>query len=192
MILEGQYVMLRPLTLDDAAITQKWRTSGRAFLLNKGAQSVAEQRDWIASRPWDLSREVNFIQLLRQTSQPVGMISLVDIDLVHHRAEPAHFLIGEPEVVKGKPVALEATKLIYNLAFDILGLHRVYGPIASENKGMLKFHLALGMKEEGRLREHYFLNGTWQDAVMVGMLEEEYRTKALPKLEALIRSMGRG
>jgi RimJ/RimL family protein N-acetyltransferase len=181
--LVGQYVMLRPLGVVDAELTQKWRTGGRAKLLNRGAQTVEEQAAWIAARP---ESEMNFVQIVRATGQPVGMISLVDIDLVHRRAEPAHFLIGEEEAVKGKPIAAEATKLIYGLAFDTLGLHRVYGPIASENKRMLRWHLYLGMHEEGRLRDHYFLNGGWQDAIMIGMLEGEYRATALPKLNALI------
>lgn len=182
MILEGIYVTLRPLTVEDAAITQKWRTGGRAKLLNRGAQTVAEQAAWIASRP---DTEYNFVQMLHaigddgqyHPSQPVGMISLVDVDLVHRRAEPAHFLIGEERIVResGLPVAAEATKLIYELAFDTLGLHRVYGPIASDNRLMLKWHKYLGMSVEGRLRDHYFLNGHWQDAIMIGMLEGEYR-----------------
>jgi RimJ/RimL family protein N-acetyltransferase len=191
-ILRGQFVTLYPLSVEDAELTQKWRTSGRAFLLNRGAQTVEEQREWIASRPFDPAKELNFIQTLTATGQPVGMISLVDIDLVHRHAEPAHLLLGEPDAVKGVPVALEAVKLIYELAFDTLGLHRLYGPMSVENKGMLRFHLALGMKEEGRQRDHYFLNGHWQDAILIGMLEDEYRTIAKPKIESLIRSMSRG
>ena len=104
----------------------------------------------------------------------------------HRRAEPAHFLIGEPEAVNGLPVAYEACKLIYEFAFDTLGLHRLYGPIASGNKGMLAFHKYLGFTVEGRQREHYLLNGERHDAVMIGMLEDEYRTIALPKLNRLI------
>jgi len=185
MILEGQYVRLRPLTVEDAAMTQRWRTGGRARLLNRGATTVDEQRTWIAARP---DNEYNFIQVVKATEQPVGMISLVDVDLVHRRAEPAHFLIGEEAAVKASkaPIALEATLLLYNLAFDTLKLHRIYGPISSDNKKMLAYHLYLGMSEEGRLRDHYWLNGKWSDAVMIGMLESEYRTIALPKLRKII------
>ena len=192
MILTGKYVYLRPLTPDDADTTQRWRTSGRAFLLNKGAQSVAEQRTWIRSREKyvETGAEYNFIQVLTHTGQQVGMISLVGVDLVHRHAEPAHLLIGEEDAVKGMPVAFEATKLIYQLAFDTLGLHRVYGPIASGNKGMLRYHLNLGMTEEGRQRDHYFLNGKWHDAVLVGMLEDEYHAVALPKLNRMIAILG--
>lgn len=192
MILNGRYVTLRPLGVNDAELTQAWRTSGRAFLLNRGAQTVEEQRAWIASRPFDPARELNFLQTLTETGQPVGMISLVDIDLTHKRAEAAHFLIGEEEAVKGKPVALEAVKLLYELAFDTLGLTRLWGPVAEDNKGMIRFHLSFGYKEEARLPRHYFLNGRWQDAIFIGLTEETYRTVTKPKLEALIRSMSRG
>jgi RimJ/RimL family protein N-acetyltransferase len=191
-VLKGQFVTLRPLSPYDAEATQRWRTSGRAFLLNKGAQSVEEQRAWIASRPFDPTRELNFLQILTETGQPVGMISLVDIDLTHKRAEAAHFLIGEEEAVKGKPVALEAVKLLYELAFDTLGLTRLWGPIAEDNKGMIRFHLSFGYKEEARLPRHYFINDKWQDAIFIGLTEETYRAVTKPKLESLIRSMSHG
>jgi RimJ/RimL family protein N-acetyltransferase len=184
VILEGTYVRLRPLTVNDAAMTQKWRTGGRARLLNRGATTVDEQREWIASRP---ANEYNFVIVIKATDQPVGMISLIDVDLVH-RAEPSHFLIGEEDAVKAsqQPIAFESTLLLYKLAFDTLKLHRIYGPISSDNKKMLAYHLYLGMSEEGRLRDHYWLNGKWSDAVMIGMLESEYRTIALPKLRKII------
>jgi hypothetical protein len=42
------------------------------------------------------------------------------------------------------------------------------------------------MKEEGRLREHYFINSHFQDAICVGLLEDEYRSLTLPRMQALI------
>jgi diamine N-acetyltransferase len=54
---------------------------------------------------------------------------------------------------------------------------------------MLKLHLYLGMKEEGRLREHQFIAGRYHDIVCVGMIESEYRTVAVPRMSALIRPL---
>ena len=102
MELHGQYVVLRPLRVDDAALTLGWRQSDRATLLNRGATSGADQAAWIASRP---NTELNFVIQLR-AGQAVGMLSLVNIDEVNRRAEPARFLIGDPESVKGLPVAV--------------------------------------------------------------------------------------
>jgi RimJ/RimL family protein N-acetyltransferase len=160
--------------------------SDRASLLNRGASSVPEQAAWIASRPENELNEV--IEL--HPGLPVGMLSLVNIDSVHRRAEPARFLIGEPMAVRGLPAALEAMKLLYEYAFDRLHLHRLYGIVVADNTQMLKWHSFLGMKEEGRLREHFYLAGRFRDAVCIGMTESEYRTIALPRMKALIRTNG--
>jgi diamine N-acetyltransferase len=183
-VLEGETVRLRRLAVADAAMTLRWRLSDRAALLNRGATTAEAQAAWIASRG---PRELNFvIELVDGT--PVGMLSLIDLDLEQGRAEPSRFLIGEPEKVQGLPVAAEAMLLLYELAFERLGLRRVYGTVASENPLMIKWQKYLGMKEEGRLRGHLSLDGRIQDAVCLGMLAEEYRATARPRLRALVRA----
>ena len=123
---------------------------------------------------------------LQASGEPVGMLSLIGIDRVNSHAESARFLIGEEDAAKGVPVAVEAMKLLYELAFDQLGLERVWGLVVDENKRMLKWQRYLGMREEGRLRNHYFIGGRFQDAVCLGILAEEYRGQALPRMKSLI------
>lgn len=181
-IRRGEFVDLRPLTPDDAALTLLWRQGQRATNLNRGAQTVEEQAKWLASRP---NSEYNFGIVLK-SGETVGMVSISGIDFVHRHAEPGRFLIGEETAVQGIPAAVEAMKLVYELVFDELKLLRVYGTIASDNLLMIKWQKFLGMKEEGRLRRHYFINGHFQDAVMFGMLAEEYYSTALPRMKSLI------
>lgn len=178
----GKFVDLRPLMTDDAGLTHRWRQGNRAVNLNQAAGSLDSQRDWIRSRP---DSEYNFIIALKD-GRAVGMLSLVGVDLVNLHAEPGRFLIGEEAATRGVPAAVEAMKLLYEFAFDTLGLVRVHGTIASDNKAMLKWQNYLGMKIEGRLRNHYFINGHFQDAICVGLLEEEYRKITLPRMRALI------
>ena len=184
VLLRGQHVTLRPIRVEDAELTLAWRRSDRTALLNRGAETVSEQIAWIGSRP---DNELNFIIELR-SGLPVGMLSLINIDTVHRRAEPARFLIGEPAAVQGVPAAIESMKLLYQLVFDELKLQRIYGTVASDNRLMIKWQKSLGMQEEGRLRRHYFLDGHFQDAICLGMLEDEYRKVALPRMNALTRT----
>ena len=114
------------------------------------------------------------------------MVSVTGIDLVHRHAEPGRFLIGNEEAVRGIPAAVEAMKLVYELVFGTLALQRVYGTISADNLLMMKWQRFMGMKEEGRLRRHYFINGHFQDAVVFGMLAEEYQQLALPRMNSLI------
>jgi RimJ/RimL family protein N-acetyltransferase len=187
MTLTGEYVTLRPLREDDAELTLGWRQSERAALLNRAARSVADQAAWIRSRP---ASELNFVIEL-SGGRPVGMLSLIGIDRENRHAESARFLIGDEEAVKGIPAAVEAMKLLYELAFDELGLERVWGTIAAGNKLMIKWQRYLGMKEEGRLRRHYLLDGVYQDAVCLGILADEYRAMARPRMETLIAATRR-
>jgi diamine N-acetyltransferase len=180
--LTGEFVTLRPLREADAALTLAWRQADRAALLNRGADTIEEQAAWIRSRS---ASERNFVIELRD-GRAVGMLSLVAIDHQNRHAESARFLIGEADAVKGVPAAAEAMKLLYELAFDRLGLERVWGLVATENRLMIKWQRYLGMKEEGRLRHHYRLNGAYQDAVCLGILVDEYRALARPRMEALI------
>jgi len=182
LTLHGEFVDLRPLVPDDAALTLRWRMDERAANLNRGAETVAQQAAWIAGRP---ASEYNFVICLKD-GRGVGMVSVSNINPVNLHCEPGRFLIGEADAVRGIPVAVEAMKLVYELVFEQLGLQRVFGTIVSNNTLMMKWQKFLGMKEEGRMRRHYFINGQFQDAVMFGMLVEEFRAEALPRMNALI------
>lgn len=182
MMLAGEFVDLVPLRPEHAELTFQWRQSDRATYLNRGASSLEQQAAWISARP---ASEYNFILHLKD-GRPVGMLALCNIDELHRHAESGRFLIGDEEAVKGIPAAVEAMKMLYELAFDRLKLARVFGTIPEDNKLMIKWQKFLGMKEEGRLRNHYFFNGRLQDCVMLGILEDEYRKLALPRMNSLI------
>lgn len=182
LTLTGEFVDLVPLATEHAAKTLAWRHSERAANLNQGAGSVEQQARWIAGRPDD---EYNFVIRLKDGAE-VGMVSVIGIDTTHGHCETARFLIGEEETVRGVPAAVEAMKMVYELVFDTLKLRRVHGTVASDNTLMIKWQKFLGMKEEGRLRRHYFINGHLQDAVCLGLLEDEYRAQALPRMNSLI------
>ncbi len=185
--IEGEVVNLRPLAASDAALTYQWRHAARARLLNMGASSVEQQENWIKSRP---SSEYNFLIELKD-GRAIGMLSLVGIDARNRHAETGRFLIGDEEAAKGVPAAVEAMKLLYQLAFDQLELVRIYGTVADNNRLMVKWQKYLGMKEEGRLRSHYFIDDKWQDAICLGLLADEYRSASLPRMNALIAAARR-
>lgn len=182
ILLEGEFVNLRSLQVSDAELTFRWRRAQRARFLNAGAATVEQQAAWIAGRPVS---EYNFIIELK-SKHPVGMLSLTGVDAINRHGEPGRFLIGDEEAAKGLPVAIEAMKLLYELAFDRLGLVRVYGIVAANNHLMLKWHKYLGMREEGILRNHLCLAGHFQDAVFIGMLVEEYQKTTVPRMKVLI------
>lgn len=181
--LTGTYVDLRPLTVADATMTHGWRQGARAKHLNRGAATVEQQAAWIASRPTD---ELNFVIQLKN-ARPVGMLGLSAVDMTHRHAEPGRFMIGDEAAVRGIPAAVEAMKLLYEHVFETMGLVRVYGTIAANNRRMVTWQKFIGMREEGRMRRHLFLDGEYQDALVFGLLADEYRMEARARMNTLIR-----
>ena len=158
----GEFVSLRPLHVTDAARTLAWRSGFRL-------EAAERRRDHrrgaggVDRRPAGVGAELR-IEL--SSGVPVGMIALIAIDRQAGRAETARFLIGEEDAVRGVPAAVEAMKLLYQIAFDELGLHRVHGWIAASNRRMITWQQYLGMRDRRALpRDHLLIGGRHEDAV---------------------------
>jgi len=183
MILIGDIAKLRPITIEDAALTFGWRNSPRARLLQRGASTVDEQQAWIAGKI--KTNELNFI--IEYRDKPVGMIALLDINKLHRSVQMGRLLIGEEEFVGKMPVAFEADLMLCDYAFDVLKMHKIYGDIMEENEGMLKTRFYLGYNQDGILRDHYVYDGVYKNTIAVSILEDEYRKVCRPKLVSLIK-----
>src|ERR1035438_2363101 len=83
VVLSGSLVTLRPLTIDDAAITLRWRLGARAMYMQEGARTESDQRAWIAAHANEPGG-YNFIQEYR--GAPVGMVALHQINFINRSA----------------------------------------------------------------------------------------------------------
>jgi len=176
--LEGRFVTLRPLATDDARTTLKWRNSPRAQYLQRGASTIEQQRAWIESRQG--VPELNFI--IEFGGHAVGMFALHDIDSANRKATTGRLLIGEKELVGSAPVFFEAEVLLCDYTFDVLGMHKIHGPVMQDNRGMIRTRFYLGYRQDGLLRDHYLQDGAYKNAVEFSILENEYRQECRPKL----------
>ncbi len=102
----------------------------------------------------------------------IGNVSLQCISFINRNAEYA-ILMGNPNHW-GKSVSLNASVALLSHGFDKLNLERIYCGTADANIGMKKLALKMGMVEEGRRRNHLFLNGKWEDVVEFGVLRDEF------------------
>jgi diamine N-acetyltransferase len=183
VVLTGGTVTLRPLTVDDAPVTLRWRLGSRAAFMQEGARTEGQQRAWIAAQANEPA-DYNFIQEYRNT--PVGMVALTRVNSNNRSAMMGRLMIGEPEIVGAAPVFFEAEMLLCDFAFDQLRLHKIYGEIMDDNLGMIRTRRNLGYKQDGILRDHYFVRGAFHNAVTVSLLENEYRLVTRPRLLQMV------
>jgi|SRR5690625_479433 len=112
----------------------------------------------------------NFIAI-NEVGEKVGLVGLYFIDFRHRHAE---FAIAFDPKQQGKGYAAEATRLLLDYAFFTLNLHKVYLIVIASNEKAIHIYRKLGFEEEGMLKKHYFINGTYEDGMMMGLFQEDY------------------
>ena len=108
---------------------------------------------------------------------PVGVVHVMPADVrqMHHRRDEIGINIARPYQRQG--YGSEAIQWILSYAFRFMGLHKMEISAFGFNTGAVRLYERLGFVVEGRKREHYFVDGRWQDHVMLGMTEDEWRAR---------------
>jgi len=141
---------------------------------NKGIfpNTLEKQKAYLASLE-NSCGDVIFAIIDKKTDKHIGCVGLHHIEWVHRTAELG-IVIGDKDFW-GKGYGKLAWNLVTCYAFETLNLHRVYVKIFKDNASSIKAAKASGFKEEGKLRDAYFKNGKYLSAVMMSVLEGEYK-----------------
>ena len=110
----------------------------------------------------------------RETNAVVGTCTLAALSLEHRRAEVGYALA---RAVWGRGFLKEALPALLDHAFRELALHRIEADVDPRNAPSIHLLERMGFQREGYLRERYLLGGEVQDAVVFGLLEEEWRSQ---------------
>lgn len=102
----------------------------------------------------------------------IGNITLHMIDWRNRYGEIG-IIIGDKKA-RGKGYAVEAIRLVVEHAFNKLNLNKVCAGMIEGNEASRKAFLRVGFKEEGRLRDHFYVNGAYHDCYRLGILKKEY------------------
>lgn len=131
---------------------------------------AAEQ--WIATHApaWAAGDRASFAVVERASAQLVGAIGLT-LRAPHGRAEMGYW-IGVPFWNRG--YATEAAALVLGFGFGELGLNRVHAQHFSRNPQSGRVMRKLGMRHEGRLRQHVRRWGSYEDLEQYGILRDEW------------------
>ncbi|WP_347339145.1 GNAT family N-acetyltransferase [Bradyrhizobium paxllaeri] len=102
----------------------------------------------------------------------IGHIRFFGLDQHDQRASLA---IGiEDPAYLGKGYGSEAIRLALSYIFSI-GLHRISVRVLASNGRAIASYRKCGFVIEGREREAAFIDGRWQDDILMGVLDRELR-----------------
>jgi RimJ/RimL family protein N-acetyltransferase len=103
--------------------------------------------------------------------KPHGLLSLVDISLVHRRAE---VLIGVNQKTQS-PASVAAMLMLFQFYFNVLKFKKLYSQIYADNSHSLKSTLHLGFVVEGVLKNHSIdpQSGEYLDLTQTALFAEQ-------------------
>ena len=171
-MLTGKLIELRALTDDDEAVLYRVAADIDTW----------EERSPRSPAPLTLAayreREAKFVLagdtrfVVAVDGQAIGTVALFNEDPLARHAEVGIALLADS---RGNGYGTEALRLIVGFAFTRRNLRRVYLSVLASNTGARPAYRKVGFIAEGRLREHCWVRGRYEDEVAMGLLRSEWR-----------------
>ena len=109
--------------------------------------------------------------VVMQGQARVGLVELMEINLIHRRAEVQ--IIIDPSY-QGRGLASQAMRLALDYGFKVLNLHKIYLYVDQANTKAVHIYGKLGFIQEGQLVDEFFANGAYHTALRMYMLQAQY------------------
>ncbi|MGC8557245.1 MAG: UDP-4-amino-4,6-dideoxy-N-acetyl-beta-L-altrosamine N-acetyltransferase [Fervidicoccus sp.] len=159
------------LNENEIELVRIWRnhTDVRKWMYTDHEISKEEHLNFIENLKKDTK---NFYYLLSKDQKYIGVISLSRLSVKNRNA---YFGIYANPLEKVPNAGIILEKASLKLAFEVANLHTLKLEVVENNERALRFYKRMGFKEEGRLKEFVFKEGSWLDVIVMGITEEEYR-----------------
>ena len=116
---------------------------------------------------------LNFVIIEKQTDAVLGACGYHTWYVEHNRAEIGYGLYDDSHKQKG--YMSEAVTAMLTYGFNDMKLHRIEAMTADYNTASIRILEKSGFVYEGRLREHYNVNGKMEDSVLFGLLKKDFK-----------------
>lgn len=101
---------------------------------------------------------------------PVGGASLFGFDMFARHAEAGISLVSS---ARGSGVGTSAIAQLVEFGFVRRNLRRIHLQAIATNAGAIRAYTKAGFVVEGRLRQHAWVRGAYEDVVLMGILRPE-------------------
>jgi len=102
---------------------------------------------------------------------PIGVVQLINIHPIHRLAE-LRIRIGT-EADRSQGLGTVALKAALDFAWRDLNLHRVWLRVFTSNERAIAAYTKAGFQKEGVLRQAAWIDGAWQDEIVMAALHEQ-------------------
>lgn len=189
IVLRGKRVYLRPPQLSDWPAWKAVRQSNRQWLQPfepRWPKGCLEEDFFIRrlsrqSHEWQHDRARSFL-IFNVEDTLIGGVNINNIC----RGAAQHASLGYwiDKQHQGRGLMGEALRATLQFCFGRLELHRVNAACLEHNRRSIRLLLRTGFKEEGFAEKYLCINGEWQDHILFGLTQEQWRQNSFAKVLA--------
>lgn len=143
----------------------------RYLVAGKTPTSIEDVKSFIATAQG--SSRVTFAIYRLDTNQHIGNAKLDHIDWISRKADFG-IMLGD-RGSWGQGFGSEATELVTSYGFRVLNLERIYLGVVDVNASAARVYRKLGYQDEGIRRKDQFVDGSWADTLVMGIVRERWR-----------------
>ena len=180
--IEGKRVALGPLRRDLLPLYQRWMNDPAVVrTLGGGLRPLLleDEQQWY-ERSVGATNDVVFQIYVRAGWRPIGTTAVVGIDH-HHGTASFGIMIGEKDCWD-QGYGTEATRLVLDYVFNVLGLHNVRLNVCDFNYRGVRAYEKAGFKVIGRRRHALRLGQERHDVILMDALATEFESPVLQRL----------
>lgn len=178
-MLRGERVLLRAMRRDD--LTRQWEFNNDLDyeLAGGGDPPMPQSLERLQA---DFDREAakggrdDATFAIEVDGKYIGGCGLFDVNETARTCELG-IGIGD-KAYWGQGYGREAVRLLVDYAFRYRNFHKVSLWVHAANERAIRSYQAVGFVEEGRLRQHVWSNGCYDDVIHMGVLREEWEANA--------------
>ena len=169
-------VILRYADISDAEEMLAAMDEGATQNLSFFSKSVTleRQREYLKRMIDSASDRLFLIRDFSNDGALLGTVGLHELD-THNKNARLGVLIFNPEL-RGSGIGSKAVRLVLDIAFQNMGLNKVYAKCFVTNFRMKIFLIELGFRTEAVLEKEYLLRGKYHDMVKFVIFREGFST----------------
>ena len=170
-MLSGERVVLRPFRPEDVEPLWRAKLDPLKWAQTSAAPLVPLTLEEHRARYAEPSKDDNAQFAVDVDGHLVGRALLFHVDTLARHAEAGLALLPEHQ---GQGYGRDVLRVLVDYAFRSRNLHRVHLQTLASNEKGLRAYRAVGFVEEGRLRDHAWVEGAYEDMVLMAVLREEW------------------
>lgn len=168
-------IYFRNLTINDAELTQKWRTSTGVsqFQFSDISPTVDQQKQWIRAceKKEDFKHFIICID-----DRPIGYQSFTEIDFINKKCSSGNYIYKDEDRLYGGFLHC----FIMDYCFYKLKMNKMVNYVLTENTSVIKIQKKLKNRHVGILKEHILKNGVYHDVSIFELIEKDWQTYSKP------------